>query len=72
MDIVEDYGKWDIKIDGRTIFIKSEDLTHDVFMVVDGDFTDPDQKRAYAEGIVKRLNETIPVMHNDNIDLKGG
>jgi hypothetical protein len=41
---------------GYEAYIESEDFTHDVRLIVDGDFEGPEQCFAYAEEIAKRLN----------------
>lgn len=40
----------------RCVFIESDDFTHDVRLIVDGDFTGPSQRMAYASEIARRLN----------------
>lgn len=46
--------------DGRVV-IESDDFTHDVALVVTGDFADIEQKISYAQMIAERLNAaTVP------------
>lgn len=59
MEIVE-RGPWTARQDGPKTFVESEDFTHDVRLYVDGDFSSPEQKLAYAEEIARRLNAWGP------------
>ena len=52
---------------GRETYIESEDFTHDVRLIVDGDFEGPEQCFAYAEEIAKRLNT---VSNSRNFDIE--
>ena len=60
-EIVEN-GPWRARREDSTcsnqyeIFIESEDFTHDVRLIVDGDFEGADERFAYAEEIARRLN----------------
>lgn len=40
-----------------TVFIHSDDFTHDVMLRVFGDFESHEQKLAYGQEIARRLNE---------------
>ena len=61
VEIVEK-GPWKARREDSTcsdqyeIFIESEDFTHDVRLIVDGDFEGAEQRLAYAEEIARRLN----------------
>ena len=58
-EIVEN-GSWKAGLEhpasGYEAFVESEDFTHDVRLIVDGDFEGPEQCLAYAEEIARRLN----------------
>ncbi len=47
---------------GCETYVESEDFTHDVRLIVDGDFEGHEQRFTYAEEIAKRLNafEVVP------------
>jgi hypothetical protein len=46
--------------DGRVV-IQSDDFTHDVALIVTGDFEDDEQRKAYARMIAERLSAaTVP------------
>ena len=54
---VQERGPWKVeRRDGRPV-VYSEDFTHDVTLVIAGDFADTDERIAYAEEIARRLNE---------------
>lgn len=54
-----EYGKWTSGQlrDGRAV-ICSSDFTHDVCLIVNGDFEDDEQKLAYAKMMADRLNSS--------------
>lgn len=52
--VVIECGPWKASKDGR--YIESDDFTHDVTLSVTGDFEDDEQRAAYANEIVRRLN----------------
>lgn len=41
----------------QRVVLQSDDFTHDVALVVSGDFEDFDQKLAYAKRLAERMNE---------------
>lgn len=45
---------------GHEVFVESEDFTHDVRLIVDGDFEGADERFVYAEEIARRLNTLAP------------
>ena len=49
-----DAGTWSSSQDGRTI--SSGDFTHDVLLLVSGDFADDAQRKRYADNLVAKLN----------------
>ena len=53
---VAERGPWTADQRGRHVWVDSDDLTHDVRLVVNGDFESDDQKFAYAQEIARRLN----------------
>lgn len=55
---IHETGNWSVGSTdkGKTVFIESNDFTHDVRLYVNGDFTGPDERLAYAEEIAQRLN----------------
>lgn len=55
---IEEKGPWSARYynDNHTAVIESDDFTHDVTMVVYGDFESPEQKLEYAQEIARRLN----------------
>lgn len=57
--VIIDKGPWRVSFDEDKddIDIMSDDFTHDVMFTIDGDFKDLDEKRKYAENIVRRLNK---------------
>lgn len=48
--------EWYVSEDGTTI--SSADFTHDVILIVNGDFADNTQRKAYAEKLAEKLNGT--------------
>ena len=54
--MVKETGTWKAIKDDKAVVIQSNDFTHDVMLIVDGDFKDLDQKLEYAEEIARRLN----------------
>lgn len=60
--MVKENGTWkaicsaDSSGDNYNVVIQSNDFTHDVMLIVDGDFRDDGQKLKYAEEIARRLN----------------
>ena len=58
---IEERGPWNARQQGddhiKGVFVESDDFTHDVRLYVNGDFTNTEQRFAYAEEIAKRLND---------------
>ena len=60
--MIEEHGPWEVQTcpsdtpNEYKVVIQSDDFTHDVMLIVDGDFRDFEQKREYATEIAKRLN----------------
>ena len=60
--MVKENGPWNVDDwPGGELVLQSDDFTHDVALIVTGDFETPEQKREYAEEIARRLNGTKPV-----------
>jgi hypothetical protein len=55
---MKDIGIWTASSGCDGICIQSSDFTHDVMLILDGDFKDSEQKIKYAQHIVDRLNKT--------------
>ncbi len=57
---IEEHGPWNARQKGddhvRGTYVESDDFTHDVRLYVNGDFSNMEQRLAYAEEIAKRLN----------------
>lgn len=54
---VTEKGPWQVSDWGRgRIALQSDDFTHDAALELSGDFGTPEQKRAHADEIVRRLN----------------
>ena len=53
-DELHDKGPWVASEKGRTI--ASDDFTHDVYLLVVGDFFSDEQRKAYADNLAKKLN----------------
>ena len=47
-------GPWSVSERGR--LIQSDDFTHDACLTISGDFANDQQRKHYAEEIVRRLN----------------
>lgn len=54
--MITETGTWKAIKDDQAVSIQSNDFTHDVMLIVDGDFKDIDQKLEYAKEIARRLN----------------
>lgn len=54
-DLLHDKGPW--HTDGKLIL--SDDFTHDVSLALNGDFSNEEQRKAYAENLVKKLNTNV-------------
>lgn len=54
---VREAGPWSAGAagDGKA-FVQSNDFSHDVRLMVTGDFASPEQRLAYAEELARRLN----------------
>lgn len=52
-----EHGSWYATewFDGRVV-IQSDDFTHDVALIVTGDFEDDEQRKAYARMLAERLS----------------
>lgn len=58
---VTESGPWKAGYDDdRSVFVESDDFTHDVRLYVNGDFASLEQRMAYAEEIARRLNAWKP------------
>jgi hypothetical protein len=54
-----DKGPWGLFYGKRTdelLGLLSEDFEHDVFLEVNGDFVNPEQKKVYCEWLMAKLN----------------
>ena len=64
MSEIVERGPWKAGADKSSgeyeTFVESEDFTHDVRLIVDGDFEGDEEHFAYAEEIAKRLNAFDP------------
>ena len=64
MSEIVELGPWTAGLDhpsqGYEVYVQSEDFTHDVRLIVDGDFEGPEQCLAYAKEIADRLNLMNP------------
>ncbi|BCG50280.1 hypothetical protein [Ralstonia phage RP13] len=65
--VVVENGPWKAGRQGLKVWIESDDFTHDVLMVVSGDFATTDDKFKYAEEMCRRLNT-----HNDPTKQRRG
>ena len=56
--MIQEKGPWRVitSNEDKSISIQSNDFTHDVMLIVDGDFKDFEQKLEYTGEIAKRLN----------------
>lgn len=59
--MIKEDGCWSVGLDrqderGVQVFIKSDDLTHDVELYINGNFKNMANRLIYAEEIAKRLN----------------
>lgn len=53
-DELHDTGPWTVSNDGGAI--ASDDFTHDVILLVTGDFFSDEQRKAYSENLATKLN----------------
>lgn len=51
----QDFGPWHVSKDGK--YIDSDNFSHDVKLVVEGDFASDEQRRIYAIDIARRLEK---------------
>jgi len=59
---LHDNGPWTANKDGRRI--NSDDFTHDVSLIVTGDFYDDAQRKAYADNLAAKLNAGLTVAND--------
>lgn len=52
-----DAGPWSVQDEGASVVLYSEDFTHDVSLVIQGDFRDKAQRIEYAQWLASVLNE---------------
>jgi hypothetical protein len=62
IDPIQERGPWRAELRKRRALIYSDDFTHDVTLLVSGDFRDDAQRLAYANEIAHRLNEYTRLM----------
>ncbi|WP_434715736.1 hypothetical protein [Paraburkholderia sp. A3RO-2L] len=56
-----DKGPWMVnKWSGERVVLQSDDFTHDVALVVDGDFGSHEEKLAYANALAAWMNANLP------------
>jgi hypothetical protein len=56
---VKEAGPWRVMVSNRVsggVMVASEDFTHDVILIVQGNFGALSERVAYAEEIARRLN----------------
>jgi len=53
-DELHDKGPWHRDVHGKQI--SSDDFTHDVVLRISGDFYNEEQRKAYADNLVVKLN----------------
>ncbi|MNR71746.1 hypothetical protein D3C71_24240 [compost metagenome] len=53
---VREAGPWSAGISDGKAFVQSDDFSHDVRLMVNGEFASPELRLAYAEELARRLN----------------
>lgn len=53
---ISDSGKWVIGLEGTSVFVSSDDFTHDAQLLITGDFPTLSDKVEYARWLVCKLN----------------
>ena len=56
-----DKGPWMVDVwPGEKVVLQSDDFTHDVAMIVDGDFGSHEEKLVYANAMAGWMNSNLP------------
>jgi hypothetical protein len=63
--VAPDAGHWMVNVwPGDKVVLQSDDFTHDVALIVDGDFGSHEDKLAYANAMAAWMNSNLPAAQN--------